>query len=159
MPTKSLTLLLTLGLAACSGSQDPALAGLEALNSGNHAEALSHFDTALAEKTSADPDFYELSIDRLRAMAYQQPEAVPAGVTALAGQATVTARDYRTITTDLVSGKQFVSAVNVMDLGMKAYPDDEKMGLVKDKVIAASKAAGDAGALEALAGMGYLGGD
>ena len=46
-----------------------------------------------------------------------------------------------------------------MDLGMKAYPDDEKMGLVKDKVIAASKAAGDAGALEALAGMGYLGGD
>lgn len=152
-------LILILGLAACSGSQDAALAGREALADNNHAEALSHFDTALAERTSADPDFYELSIDRMRAMAYHQPDSVPAAVTTLASQATVTARDYRSITSDLVSAKEFVSAVKVMDLGLTAYPDDAKMVEVKDKVIAESKAAGDAGALEALAGMGYLGGD
>ena len=159
MRTKTLLLLLPLGLISCGGSQDPAVAGREALSDNNYQEALTHFDAALTGKTSADPDFYDLSIDRMRAMAYHQADEVTGALSALAGQATISARDYRSITTDLVTAKDFVAAVSVMDLGMKAYPEDEKMVKVKDKVIAASKAAGDAGALEALAGMGYLGGD
>ena len=58
-----------------------------------------------------------------------------------------------------MTAKAFLPAVTVMDLGIKAYPEDEKMELVKEKVIAESKAANDAGALAALQGMGYLGGD
>jgi len=160
MRTTTLTLLLTLGLTACGGGgTDPAQAGRDALTDGDHTGALAHFDEALEGKTSADGDYYELAIDRARALAYVDADKVTEAITALAGEATIAARDYRGITTDLVTAKAFLPAVTVMDLGIKAYPEDEKMELVKEKVIAESKAANDAGALAALQGMGYLGGD
>lgn len=160
MRIKTLPLLLILGLGSCGGDPvDPVAAGRAAMVDGDPAAALTYFDQALAGKTSADGDYYELQVDRARALSYTDPTKVPAAVTSLAAEATVAARDYRSITTDLVSAKAFVPAVQVMDLGLKAYPDDSKMVEVKDKVISESKAAGDEGALEALAGMGYLGGE
>jgi len=162
MRTTTLTLLtLTLGLTACGGGggTDPAQEGLAALNDGDHAAALEHFNKALEGKTSADEDYYELAVDRARALAYVDADKVAEAITTLAGEATIAARDYRRITTDLVTEKAFLPAVQVMDLGIKAYPEDEKMEKVKEKVIAESRAANDTGALDALSGMGYLGGD
>jgi hypothetical protein len=160
MRTTTPFILLTLGLGSCGGGDaDPVALGRAAMTNGDEAAALTYFNQALVGKTSADADYYELQIDRARALSYKEPTKVPEAISSLSAEATVAARDYRNITTDLVTAKAFVPAVEVMDLGMKAYPDDPNMVKFKDKVISQSKAAGDAGALKALEGMGYLGGD
>lgn len=149
-------LLLTLSLTACGGSVDSKEAAYDAYDDGDYAAAVEHFETALEGKTSADADFLELRVDRLRAMAYVDGSKVVEAMTTLAGEVTLSAKDYRSITTDLVTAKAFEPAVRLMDLGMKAFPDDEKMAKVKDVVIEAAKNSGDKGASDALAGLGYL---
>jgi hypothetical protein len=157
MPSKTLTaLLFTFSLAACGGSVDAKEAAYDAYQDGDYASAVSHFETALEGKTSADADFLELKVDHLRALAYVDGKKVVEATKALAGEVTLSAKDYRSITTDLVTAKAFEPAVRLMDLGIKAYPSDEKMAKVKDVVIEAAKNSGDEGANNALAGLGYL---
>lgn len=157
MRTKTPALLLTLALAACGGPTDAKTAARDAFQEKDYGEAAKQFEAALEGKTPQDPDYVELQVDHARALAYVEPEKVPGRVESLAEEVELEPRDYRLITTELITAKAYEPAVLVMDQGMKAYPKDEKMAKVAENVKTASQEAGDEGAMKALQGLGYVG--
>ncbi len=163
MRTQTLPLLLLLGLFSCGGSDgDPATSAREALDEGSYQTALDQFDKALEGKTPDDGDFYDLSIDRARALAHVDSAKVPEALKALSEKTKVAARDFRSLTIELVNAADadaLTAAVEVINQGMIAYPDDGKMTEVLEKVKARSLESGNTAAQSALTGMGYLGGD
>jgi len=157
--TTPAALLLALGLAACGGSTDHKKAAYKAFADEDHAEAAQQFEQALASRSASDADYKELKIDRVRALSWVDGDRALVAARNLASELTLDAREYRDITTEMVNAHAYAPAVQMMDLGMKAFPDDEKMAQVRDVVIETSEQAGDPAALNALKGMGYLGGD
>ncbi|MCP3917805.1 MAG: hypothetical protein GY711_19850 [bacterium] len=156
-----LALALSLTLVACGGSGDPKEDGYTALNSGDHAAALASFDKALAAIDSSAEDYVEVAVARCRALAHVEPERSLSEFTTLSEKnETLEASDFREVVTELLSAEGGAeSAVWLMDVGCKRFPDSEKMKATRDKVIAAVKKRGDKGATDALDGLGYLGGD
>jgi len=164
---RSLALVLPLFAAACGGGIDPetaAVDGRDALAARNHDAAVEYFDVALEGLDASSPDYVSLKIGRLQALAHlegkgeevvEEMEALNAEIT---DDTRLLPRDFKLVTTDLVSAGQYEPAAWVMDLGVKRYPGDPTMKEVADKVVLAVESAGDEGALSALDGMGYLGG-
>lgn len=151
--------LLALSLAACGGGDaaNPAEAGRAALNEGDHAAALAHFEDALNNADASDEDLYYIHYDRVVAQGVVDSKKVVKAVEDFAAAATIQAKDYKDMTFGLVQAKAFESAVYVMDLARKAYPDDPSIQEVEKLVIKESKK--DPAAQSALAGLGYLGGE
>ena len=73
------------------------------------------------------------------------------------GGAEIGVKQYSLIAGALIGADATVNAVNVVDMGVKAFPENAKMASPLEKVKEA--AATDPEALDALKGMGYLGGD
>jgi hypothetical protein len=154
----SILLTLTLSLSACNGGGDPKEAGYAALQAGDHAAAVSAFDEALAASDSSAPDHAELQLARCEALAYVDGAKAEAEFKSLVkGGAEIGVKQYSLIAGALIGANATVNAVNVVDMGVKAFPDDAKMAALLEKVKEA--AATDPAALDALKGMGYLGGD
>jgi len=154
----SFLLILTLCLSACSGGGDPKEAGYAALQAGDHATAVSSFDEALAASDPSALDHAELQLARCEALAYVDGAKAEAEFRSLcASGSDIGVKQYSLIAGALLGANATVNAVNVVDMGVKAFPGDAKMAALLEKVKEA--AATDPAALDALKGMGYLGGD
>lgn len=164
MPTLRLSALTltALTLTACGGG-DPKEAGTTALQSGDYSKAAEHFAQALKGKDARSEDFVELRVDRCRALAGFDPAAAErefTGLTVAVKEAgALKVADFTQVASALLNAKAGVQAVNVMDLGMKRFPGDEKMNALLEKVKQAAFDSGDEAAQDALRGLGYIGGD
>jgi hypothetical protein len=154
-PTLFLALAVTLGLAACGGG-NPKTAAWDAYNSGDYPAAVAKFDSALRGVEAGSPDHVALSVGRCQALAHQDGKQAKTEFLALATSAEVEVGDYTILVNELLGLQQWVPAIELMDAGVKAFPENPKMGLLRDKVVAKSKESGDAGANAALKGLGYL---
>ncbi len=157
---KHLASLLLLSLAACGGG-DPKADGFAAYGSGDYTTAVAKLDEALASRTQADADYLEIAVGRCQALAHVDAAKCQKEFLALAGANAdgIQSQDYSMIISELVAAKGFEPAVMVVDDGIKRFTESPKLVQLKDKIVQESKKAGDAGALKALDGLGYLGDD
>jgi len=155
--------ILSLALAACGGGGDPieeTNQGYAALGSGDAEGALDHFAQALGTLKPTDPDYDRARMGvieakiRLKladaaqsflAYAQEQPDKVDAG-------------DYHKVGMQLSESKALTDAVAVLDAGLKRFATDAKLKEAMDKTVAAAQQSGDTSALDALKGLGYVGG-
>jgi hypothetical protein len=152
----TLPLLALVFLAGSCGSADPKTEGLSALQASDYGKAAVHLETALASLDPGSPDYMEVARGRCKALAHTDSQKAKAEFEKLASARELRVADYSEIVGHLLSAKQFMPAVEIMDGGLKKFPDDPKMILIKEKVIAQSKQAADPAAMQALAGLGYL---
>jgi hypothetical protein len=170
IPHRSLgacALSLLLLLPACGGgSADPAAAtnaGYEALGKGDAGAAVDHFADALAALKPGDPGYKRARMGEVEAKLQLAPEAAASSFLefAKAQPDQVAAEDYRKVGTQLNARKALVQASHVLDAGLKRFADDAqlKAAMEQTKVAAAeAEASGDTSAMDALRGLGYIGG-
>lgn len=153
----TLSLLLVLGACGSDTPADPTEAGQMAVQAGDHQAAVGHFDTALATLSAGTPEHTEVAIARCRARAYVDSSAAREDFMQLAGATDLEEKAYRDMIRDLFNGGAdgLLEAVNVVDAGLKKFPESEKLQKYLEKLKAeAAKAEG--GALNnALKGLGY----
>lgn len=159
-------LLLTaslLPLVACGGSGDAASLkdeAYKAMDGGDSAAALSKFDQLLATLPADAADRVEVSVARCEALAGVDGDRAREEFLKLAGEHDLSVRDYTAVAGKLQVAKAYEPAVLVLDAGMKAFPDDKaKIEPLIAELTKKAQAAGDEGAMSALQGLGYLGGD
>lgn len=154
-----LAIALSLPLVACNGAEaDPMQAAEAALQGGDSAQAVTLLQGHVAGLDRASAEYREATILLCSALAEKQPteakdtllklaEAQPQGVTP---------RDFKDVQSYLQTHGHFSEAVDVMDNGLKRWPDDATMLKVKDVLIAAIQSVGDEEATAKLKGLGYL---
>ena len=155
-------LFLPLGLAACSGEGDPLAQideGFAALNSGDAAHAHDYFLAAVDELEPTDPNLDRAQMGLVEAKIRIQPEAAAKYFLDYAGKqpANVDAGDYQKVGMQLTDKKALKDAVFVLDAGLKRFEGDAKLKEAIEKTKLAAESSGDAGALDALKGLGYVG--
>lgn len=156
-----LALALTLTATSCGGSSDPVSltsAGAQALNSSHHREALSKFEAALEQMDEGHTHYLKAKLGAIEARIYVDADAAKAEFLALALALPdrIGAKDYRAIGGRMTDAKKYSQAIDILDAGIKAFPEDDKMKPYMDAVTKAAQADGDSGALDKLAGLGYL---
>ena len=154
-------LLLTCLVTACAESDPKVLTdkGSAALGAGDAPAAIESFDAALHHMDAQHPDYLRASMGRCQALARQNPHQAKDDFLALARSASDKLReqDYSTIVDELLKKGAFSDAVEVMDAGIKAFPESPQMQTLKNSVVEASKKSKDRGALNKLKGLGYAG--
>jgi len=158
--------LLSLGVigTSCGGSSDPASqvnAGYGALNAGNPTDAVARFDAAI-EAMGGDvshAEYLRAALGRVEALAAVDPGAARNGLLALASElpGAIGDADYNRIGGLLASGGHFDAAIDVMDAGMKAFPESGHLAALLDNIKEAAEGSGASGALDRLKGLGYIG--
>ena len=156
MKTHSLPLGALLLLLSACGSSDAKAKGLSALQSGDYDAAATSLETAVASLDPSDPGYMEVAMGHCKALAHVDAQKAKAAFEELASAQELRVADYSEIVTHLLSAKQFVPAIEIMDNGLKKFPDDTKMAAIRDKVVEQSKQAADPDAMSALEGLGYL---
>jgi hypothetical protein len=169
--------LLLLTTSACGDSTaNPGASideGYSSLNSGSYAQAVSSFQSALAGLAEGDKKYLEAKLGELRAQCYIDASKARAGLLALSKTAGVEAGHYSMVVTDLVSAatKQAADnakaaasatigeAVAILEAGQQKFPDYDKWKGLLNKVGDKATTLGSADSLEALRGLGYVGGD
>jgi hypothetical protein len=155
--------LLTSVLSACAESDPKVLTdkGTAALGAGDIPTAIQSFDAALKHLDSKQPEFLRASMGHCQAMARQNPQQAKDDFLALARSSTIkiTEQDYFTIAEELLKKGAFSAAVDVMDAGLKNFPESPTMITLKQQVVEASKKSKDPGAINKLKGLGYTGDD
>lgn len=168
IPKRSLALLaltLPLVLTACGGgSADPAAAtsaGYEALGKGDAEQAVDHFAKALGQLKPGDPGYKRARMGEVEAKIQLAPEAAAGSFLEYARSQPeqVVAEDYRKVGVQLSDRKALKAAVDVLDAGLKRFAGDAKLKESMDLTVAAAETSGDTSALDALRGLGYIGGD
>ena len=165
MRLSTFAVLLPLALAACGGgSADPVAlrdAGYEALGSGSWSAARSEFQAGLEAigNDATNPEFANLSLGAIEAQIQIDAGAARDELLQLSKDhgALLKDRDYSSVAGKLAGAGKLSEAIDVMDAGIKAHPDSESLQKVQKSIVAKAKAAGDKGAMDALAGLGYLG--
>jgi tetratricopeptide (TPR) repeat protein len=161
--TLSSIVLVTCLLAACSGSDPKVLTdkGAAALASGDVPAAIESFEAALQHMDAKNPEFLRASLGRCQALARQNPKQAKEDFLALArsGPAKLHEQDYSAIAGELVKKGAVSDAIDVMDAGLKAFPESPQMQVLKNQIVEASKKTKDPGAMNKLKGLGYTGDD
>jgi hypothetical protein len=156
-------LLLACAASSCADSDPRSLTdkGSAALGSGDARSAIESFDAALKHMGAANPDFLRASLGRCRALASQNPRQAKDDFLALARSTPgkLQEQDYSAVASELVKKGAVTEAVEVMDAGLKAFPESPKMQILKQQVVEASKKSNDPAALKKLKGLGYAGDD
>ncbi len=156
-------LSLPLIFTACTDESDPKEGGYEAMQNGDHATAASAFKAALEGTDASAPDYTELRLARCEALAFVNGDESEAEFKSLCEeQSELDSKQYALIGRSLLEAEATANAARVVDMGLTAHPDDAKLTALMDKVmVAAAEAADgeDSDAMDALKGMGYLGGD
>jgi hypothetical protein len=148
--------LLLASLAACGGG-DPAQAGYDALGSGDYEAAASSFTKALAGTQGAQRT--DLTLQLCQALAHTDAGACVAKMKELDAATELRVQDYNVVVSELMSAGAYVPATDVLKLATSAFPGDEKLVALIQKVGDAAASAGDGDALSALKGLGYVGND
>jgi len=161
----ALLLTLPLALAACGGGaanpEEATNAGYAALGSGDAEAAVDHFSQALAQLKPGDKGYKRARMGEVEAKARVAPDAAAASFLDYAKSSPdqVEAGDYRKVGVQLSERKAYTAAGNVLDAGIQRFPDDAPLREAMDLTIAKAQQSGDTSALDALKGLGYVGGD
>jgi hypothetical protein len=156
-------LLLSLSLAACSGSSaDPAAtvnSGYEALNGGNAEKALDLFAKALQDLKPSDPLYESARMGEIQAKVELKPDAAKSSFLeyAKANPEQLEAGDYRKVGQRLTERKAIQDAVEVLHAGIERFPEDAKLKETMNLTVAAAEQSNDTSALNSLKGLGYIG--
>ena len=155
----SLTLLVS-----CGGSSDPAAltnAGHKALGSKEFAAAQSDFDAALAAigGDTSHPSYLDASLGAIEARAATDAAKAKDDLIALAqaNPGKVTERDFARIADRMGSAQKFTEAVALLAEGKAQFPDSPTLDKLGDRMRTEAESAGATDALDALAGLGYVG--
>jgi hypothetical protein len=161
MPTRTvLAACLTVLIASC-GADDPKEAGLDALQRGRYIAAADHLQTAIGAVEAGSEEHLELAVARCQALANSDAPACQREFLGLATSSSglVTAKDFSMVVNALIDARNYVPAIDIMDAGIKKFPDDATMVELRTNLITESKKAADPAAIRALESLGYLGGD
>lgn len=159
-----LALSIPLVLAGCGGSADPKAAtdaGYAALGSGDAQAAVDHFAEALGALKPTDPGYKRARMGEIEAKVGLAPEAAAGSFLEYSKTQPeqLEAGDYRKVGVQLSDRKALKAAVDVLDAGLKRFAGDPKLKEAMDLTVAAAETSGDTSALDALRGLGYIGGD
>ena len=159
----TIVVLAALLLGSCAPSDPKTLTdeGASALGAGDAAKAQESFEAALTGIDPSHPEWLRASIGRCQALARRDGPAAKKAFLELATAhpSRVNEQDFSLVVSELVQHDAIVEAIDVMDAGVKLYPESPAMQTIKEKVLAASSKSKDAGALEKLKGLGYVGSD
>lgn len=133
--------------------------GMSAMSGGDAKTALASFDGALKELKETDPEYMRASVGRAQALVRIDPAKAAREFLELAkkNRDRIKDQDFHIVVSEFVRARKFTDAVELMHQGNLMFPKSEKMNSIKDAVIAESKKANDAAAIEALKGLGYIG--
>lgn len=150
-------------LPACSSSDPRALVdeGSQALNSGRYAEAASSYEKAIAAmgEDTQNPDWKRAKMQLFVALAHVDAARAKDGFLqfAAAGPSTVKDDDYNRVASELGAAKKLDEAIAVLEAGKKAYPESVHLDALGKDLVKRAQESGDAGALDSLKGLGYVG--
>ena len=166
MRLSALCAVLPLLLSACGGGSDPAelrRTGSQALGQGDFATARENFDQALAEigEDPTHPEYLRAKMGAIEARTKDAPDEAVAMFMALALKLPkdVGEVDYSRIGGRLGDGGNFDQAIEVAKAGKKLYPNSAPLDKLIQDLGDKAKASGQSEALEALQGLGYVGGE
>lgn len=159
MRTTLALLALALPLFACNGAvSDPVQAAEAAIQAGDEAKAAKLLQAHVAGLDKSSGAYREAVLLLCTALAKDRPNEAKDTFMALVEvqPATVTAKDYKEVQSYIQAHGHYSEAIDVMDAGLKRWPDDKTMLEVKDVLIAAIMSAGDKEATEKMRGLGYM---
>ena len=158
-----LLITLTLALTACGTSDPKALTdqGSRALAAGDNKSALESFDQALAKLDPKSPEFLRASMGHVQARARQdQTRAKDEFLDFVRAHSDkVTEQDYNMIVGELVKKGAVAPATEIIEAGLKTFPESPNMKKLRDLVGDAAKKSKDPKAINTLKGLGYAGSD
>lgn len=154
-----LALFCSLALTACGDSAATLDTGYEALRDGDHAGAVTAFDSVLAGLEKGTPEFKQACMGRIQALAHVDAEKAKETFMAEAAGGGMTAKDYGDVVTELYAANNHGVAIAVLDAGKKALPDDPQINQMLEKAKADADKNPEGAAAKALSGLGYLGGE
>lgn len=151
-------------LASCGGGSDPrALTdeGSKALNSGDYADAVKSYEKALAEigTDTQNPDWKRAKMGLFQARAQVDGTRAKEEFLQFAGAnpSAVNDGDFNLIASKLGSARKLDEAIAVLEAGKAAFPESQHLDALGKELVNRAKESGDAGALDALKGLGYVG--
>jgi len=158
----SLPLLVGCGDSGTSSGDPTTLTdgGYASLNSGNYDEALGSFQQALQGLEPGAPGFVRAAMGEIEALIHVDAKQAEDKFLQLAQSFpdSVGAREYKNIGGKLTSEKKYTEALAILDVGRKAHVEDPDFDVMIATVKEKALETGDAGAMKALEGLGYLGG-
>ncbi|MFT5052370.1 MAG: tetraacyldisaccharide-1-P 4'-kinase [Chlamydiales bacterium] len=157
----ALILALSATLTACGGA-DPKAAAYEAFQSGDYAAAVTSFNEAMTGVDTTSPEYLGLAVARCEALAHTNANDAKDSMIALADAqgGKVTAKDYNLVAQAMVGAREFAPAILLLDDGIqKRFKDDPKLLALVDKINTEAEKSGDEDTIDALKGLGYVGGD
>ncbi len=158
-----LLLCLLLLTPSCSESDPKVLtdSGTAALGSGDAATAAKSFGAALTHMDAKHPDFLRASMGKCQALARQNPMEAKQEFLDLARKhpELIKEPDYATIIRELVQKRGTSEAIEVVEAGMKAFPNSMSMIAIRDEVGDELKKSQDPASMDKLKGLGYTGSD
>lgn len=166
LPTGRLSLLagLLALLASCGGSSDPAelvSAGEKSLGTREFSAAAESFDAALAAigGDASHPYYLRAKLGAIEARCDSDAKGASDDLIALSREmpGKVTDGDFNRIANLMGSAKQFDAAIAVLAEGKTAYPESAHLDKLGEQLRKQAEASGDSSALDALAGLGYVG--
>jgi hypothetical protein len=164
--TITISCLLLLGLAACSGSaQSLTEDGNRELGSGNYKAARDDFEKALDKlgTNTSDVNYLPAALGRCRALAHVDPKKAGTDFIALAtaNKGHVEENDFSMIAVELLlvgTNEARMEAIDVMVAGNTMFPESTKLKGIGDKVMQAAQAGNDPASVKRLNSLGYSGG-
>jgi hypothetical protein len=160
MRIRSLLVLFPLLIASCGGA-DPATLnrdGYDALGSGNHAKAATHFHAALdaiGAETSSD-QYEKAMLGLIEANVHEDPGTAAQEFIDFASATNQPSGEYLRVGGLLASARKYKEATLVLDAGVKAHPEAPALISRIEQVKADALKSGDTEAMETLEGLGYV---
>ncbi len=158
-----LHLFLSASLVAC-GSKDPSELtdeGMQALRSGKYQEAQEHLDRALADigNDPSQPGWMRAKMGSIEVLIHLDPNRAKDEFLTLAAAnpSKVTDEEFSLIGGLLGEARELDEAVAVLTAGMEAHQESPHLQALRDRLGKMAEASGDAGATDALKGLGYVG--
>ena len=152
---------LVLLVQACGPADPHALTdqGARALGAGDARSARYSFEAALAGLKPGEPDYARASMGRFQALARGEPERARDEVLvyAKAQSANVGEGDYGMLVSEFLRRERTVEAIDVMDAGVKAFPNSEAMLAIRKRVEEQARSSKDPASMQKLKGLGYVG--
>lgn len=170
-----LAALLLLLSTACGGetsATDSTDAGYSSLNSGSYDDAARSFESALAGLKAGDEGYLSAKLGWVQAQCHLDAGKAKTELLGLSKDSGVKASDYSMVVTEIISAATsqaandadgasatIENAIAILEQGKKDFPDYDKWDALIKKTGDKAVSLGSADALEALKGLGYVGGD
>ena len=147
-----------LALAACGGADATEADVFKLVQEGKFDAAIEAAKTQIASVTKGTEEHKELVIQYASALAKDQPDSARDRFLefAKAYEAVVQPRDFRYVDGQLRRHDHLVVSIDVMDAGMKRWPDDPVMKEVVDALKQQIASSGNAAAAAKMKGLGYM---